>query len=53
MENRIDESRLVILINEDKDKFVQKLKNFVNSEDNKLVGVLVQPLDDIISLFDN
>ena len=51
MEKKIDGSTLVLLIEQDKDKFILELKEFVNSKDHKLDNLLPQFLDDIFKLF--
>ena len=47
IDNKIDGAKFILLVTEDKDKFVQDLKSYINVKDNKLDGLLMQFVEDI------
>ena len=50
MEKNIDGKRFILLIEEDKGKFVMELRNYTNSDDNKLNNLLQEFVDNISNL---
>ena len=54
VENKIDGTRFILLVKDQKQKmkFVEQMKNYFNSKDDKLDKLLAELLDDIMKVLD-